>query len=197
MSKKRNKSGHKVAALLAGGLVLGIGAATTLAAWSDSQHATATFTAGVFSLVSSADGSTWVDHPQGDPAVLAMGTDGMSPGISGFGYLDVKTSSAATLGGTVLLEAATRGTPSDDAMVDALELRAKVIAAGLTCNATALAGATFAPVGIAPGIPTQTIQPAGNSTVRYCLEIRMIGNAPNAAQGKIANLSWKVLGTSS
>ena len=39
-----------VRAILAGGLVLGVGAAVTLAAWNDSEFATGTFGAGSFNL---------------------------------------------------------------------------------------------------------------------------------------------------
>lgn len=187
---------RKVAAVLAGGLVLGIGAATTMAAWTDSQQATATFAAGVFTLVSSVDGSAWADHAQGNPAVLALGTSGMSPGDSGFGYLDVKTSSASTLGGTVVLEAATAGFSSDAGMVSALEFRAKALAAGATCDATALAGSAFVAVTSAPAIAPQTIKAAGNDALRYCLEVRMVANADDAVQGKSANMIWTVRGTS-
>ncbi|UWF76726.1 MULTISPECIES: SipW-dependent-type signal peptide-containing protein [Microbacterium] len=37
---------RRIQALLAGGLVLGVGAAATLAAWNDTEHGSATFTAG-------------------------------------------------------------------------------------------------------------------------------------------------------
>ena len=39
-----------IRAILAGGLVLGVGAAVTLAAWNDSEFVTGTFTAGTFNL---------------------------------------------------------------------------------------------------------------------------------------------------
>lgn len=193
---KRAAPGRKVAAVLAGGLVLGIGAATTMAAWTDSQQATATFAAGVFTLVSSVDGSSWADHEQGNPAVLALGTSGMSPGVSGFGYLDVKTSSASTLGGTVVLEAATVGNPSDAGMVSALEFRAKALAEGATCDPTALTGSAFVAITSAPSIAPQTIRAAGLDAVRYCLEVRMVANPDDAVQGKSANMIWTVKGTS-
>ncbi len=48
---------------LAGGLVLGVGAAVTLAAWNDSEFVTGTFTAGTFNLQgSTTDGTTFSDH---------------------------------------------------------------------------------------------------------------------------------------
>lgn len=53
---------RKVLAVLAGGLVLGVGAAITLAAWNDSEFATGTFTAGSFNLQGSTDGTTYAEH---------------------------------------------------------------------------------------------------------------------------------------
>ncbi|WP_223693746.1 SipW-dependent-type signal peptide-containing protein [Leifsonia poae] len=61
-SRKRRTMSRKVKAILAGGLVLGVGAAVTLAAWNDSEFAQGTFTAGTFNLVGSTDGTTFTDH---------------------------------------------------------------------------------------------------------------------------------------
>lgn len=63
--------GTRIKAVLAGGLVLGLGAAITLAAWTDQEFATGTFTAGKFNLVGSADGLTFADHATTDPGVPA------------------------------------------------------------------------------------------------------------------------------
>jgi predicted ribosomally synthesized peptide with SipW-like signal peptide len=51
-----------IRAILAGGLVLGVGTAVTLAAWNDSESATGTFTAGAFNLEGSTNGTTFTDH---------------------------------------------------------------------------------------------------------------------------------------
>jgi predicted ribosomally synthesized peptide with SipW-like signal peptide len=66
---------QRLKALLAGGLVLGIGAAITLAAWNDSEFATGTFTAGHFDIEGSVDGSTFTDHDtSGGAASLSFST---------------------------------------------------------------------------------------------------------------------------
>ena len=62
----------KVRAILAGGLVLGVGAAITLAAWNDSEFAQGTFTAGAFNLEGSTDGTAFAEHPVGSPATLSF-----------------------------------------------------------------------------------------------------------------------------
>lgn len=61
--KPRNRGSRKIAAVLAGGLVLGVGTMATLASWNDSEFAGATFTSGKFDLEGSTDnGSTYAQH---------------------------------------------------------------------------------------------------------------------------------------
>ena len=81
-SEPRSKKAPKVRAILAGGLVLGIGAAVTLAAWNDSEFAQGTFTAGSFNLEGSTDGTAYGNYPSTGPAALAFTTStaNMSPG---------------------------------------------------------------------------------------------------------------------
>ncbi|MEJ7649283.1 MAG: SipW-dependent-type signal peptide-containing protein [Nakamurella sp.] len=47
---RRRDRRRKFRAVLAAGLVLGVGGAVTLAAWNDSEYATGTFTAGTFNM---------------------------------------------------------------------------------------------------------------------------------------------------
>lgn len=61
-TERRSMKGRKIAAILAGGLVLGTGAAVTLASWNDSEVATGNFAAGTFVFQGSADGATFTDH---------------------------------------------------------------------------------------------------------------------------------------
>jgi predicted ribosomally synthesized peptide with SipW-like signal peptide len=64
-----------VRAVLAGGVVLGIGAAITLAAWNDSEFATGTFSSGHFDVQGSTDGSTFSNHASsGAAAALSFST---------------------------------------------------------------------------------------------------------------------------
>lgn len=196
MNGKRVGVSRKIAAVLAGGLVLGIGAATTMAAWTDSQYAKATFTAGVFKLESSADGSTWAKHTSNLPVKLSMGTAGMSPGVSGFGFLDVRTTSESDLAGTAALLPATVVNGSSD-MVGALEFRAKALAGGVACNASALGAAPYTAVtGLPTGLGGQVLAAASGNVVRFCLEVRMKTWAPSSIQGESTNLTWAVQGTS-
>lgn len=199
MAIGRARAGRKIAAVLAGGLVLGIGAAATMAAWTDSQAATATFTSGVFALESSIVGNNWKNHTEGDPATISMGTNAMSPGTSGFGYLDVRTTKESTLGGTAILLPARASAQSDTGMINALEMRAKVLGAAQTCNSSALTGVPFQAATAEPNASGELKLAAGAAgvAVRFCLEVRMKTGTLNSVQGKKAGLIWTVNGTSS
>jgi predicted ribosomally synthesized peptide with SipW-like signal peptide len=81
----RQARSRRFRAILAGGLVLGVGAAVTLAAWNDSEFAQGTFTAGQFNLEGSTDGSVFAEHAVvGSPATLGFSVDptNLSPGDS-------------------------------------------------------------------------------------------------------------------
>ena len=77
---------RKARAILAGGVVLGVGATMTLAAWSDSEWATGTFGTGGFTFQGSTTGQegSFADHPEGDPAALSFTLDAnnLTPGDS-------------------------------------------------------------------------------------------------------------------
>lgn len=76
----RSKS-RKFKAILAGGLVLGLGAAVTLAAWNDSEFVIGNFGSGNFDIEGSSDGTNFGDHASGSPATLGFttGYDNLSP----------------------------------------------------------------------------------------------------------------------
>ncbi|MDR6986618.1 putative ribosomally synthesized peptide with SipW-like signal peptide [Paenarthrobacter nitroguajacolicus] len=105
------RNAPKIRAILAGGLVLGVGAAITLAAWNDSEFAQGTFTAGAFNLEGSTDGTTFGENPVTAPATLGFtaAPANLAPGdvvTAPFAVrLDDTTSNDATV--TVSTEAST------------------------------------------------------------------------------------------
>jgi len=121
----RHRRGRKVRAMLAGGLVLGVGAAITLAAWTDSEFATGTFTAGSFNLEGSttAADSGYADHntEDGDAAATLEFTLDLNENLSPTDVtyapfwvrLDDATTSPASLALTAIV--ATDGAPVGNA----------------------------------------------------------------------------------
>ena len=70
-------------AVLAAGLVLGIGTAATLAAWTDTENATGGFGASVFGTESQSAGSpTYASNTTAPGATLSFDATAMSPGTS-------------------------------------------------------------------------------------------------------------------
>jgi predicted ribosomally synthesized peptide with SipW-like signal peptide len=61
-TRPRGLRSQKMRAILAGGLVLGVGAAITLAAWNDSEFAKGSFGTGAFNMVGSIDGTSYAEH---------------------------------------------------------------------------------------------------------------------------------------
>ena len=108
-SKNRVAKAPKIRAVLAGGLVLGIGAAVTLAAWNDSEFAKGTFTAGAFNLEGSTNGTTFGENPVTAPATLGFTADtaNLSPGDQVEAPFAVRLDAASTNDATVTVSTET------------------------------------------------------------------------------------------
>lgn len=73
----------KARAVLAGGLVLGVGAAITLAAWTDQEWAKGVFGSGTFGIEGSTNGASFVEHPDAASAAtldFQVDADKLAPG---------------------------------------------------------------------------------------------------------------------
>jgi predicted ribosomally synthesized peptide with SipW-like signal peptide len=102
---------------MAGGLVLGVGAAITLAAWNDSEFAQGSFGTGAFNMVGSTDGTTYTDHATvGAPATLAFTLNPtlLAPGDVVYAPFAVRLDAATTNAAVVTISnAASSGTVTD------------------------------------------------------------------------------------
>ncbi|WP_235934246.1 SipW-dependent-type signal peptide-containing protein [Paramicrobacterium chengjingii] len=127
----------KVRAILAGGLVLGVGAAITLAAWNDSEVATGTFAAGNFGIEGSTNGTEFSEHEdEANAATLEfeVGADSLSPDDSvyeGFAVRLISTSDyAADVTVTQDTSSALVGTTASYVYTDSTTCDATTFAAG-------------------------------------------------------------------
>lgn len=104
---------RKIKAIPAGGLVLGLGATFTLAAWNDSGFAQGTFAAGTFNMVGSTNGTDYAEHATVDaPATLALTVNPtlLSPGDVVYAPFAVKLDATTTHDAVVTISnAATTG----------------------------------------------------------------------------------------
>lgn len=83
--ERRTRRGRKVKAVLAGGIVLGLGAAVTLAVWTDNEFVNGVFATGEFVFDGSTDGAAFADHATspGAPLAFELATaQAMTPGDS-------------------------------------------------------------------------------------------------------------------
>lgn len=202
---------RKTLAVLAGGLVLGVGVAVTLAAWNDSEFATGTFTAGTFDLEGSAAGdvdASYSDHnvdTGGTAATLAftLPTDvvgNMAPGDSVYAGFWVRLAAGTTTGA----ELSAAGTETGSAATtnsENLSYAVYELAPGATCDAASAtgtpiaAGATMdAQTGVAPMTLTPGADAATAGTaVQLCFEVTA---GADLEQGVATTTTWEFAATS-
>ncbi|WP_241490271.1 SipW-dependent-type signal peptide-containing protein [Leucobacter chromiiresistens] len=194
----------KTRALLAGALVLGVGGSLTLAAWTDTETARATFTASTFGIVGSANnGATYTDNTAAAPAALSFSVTptAMSPGTVTYAKFLVRTTDATNVTGTAALSAATTTTSSATSLAGFLTYGVRVIPSAQACDATSFAASTsiVVPNGSAltvAGSSTTALAAGGASPVAYCFAVTLPAGTSNAAQGTNTTATWTVTGAS-
>lgn len=168
---------RKVLAVLAGGLVLGVGAAVTLAAWNDSEFGAADFGAGTFVFQGSTDGTTFEDHASEEGAAqlaFETGADNLAPGDV------VYEAYALSLAGSTsdaMLEAVAPVDAAGTLVADGALTIDAVATTSFGCDEAAFAG------GMAP--PT-TITP--DTDVYLCMQVTA---TPNLEQGQTGSVLWQ------
>ena len=189
---------RRVRALLASGLVLGVGSAITLAAWNDSEHGTATFTAGEFDIQGAEDGSTFTDHPtQGDAATLVFNVPAvdMVPGQTVYAPFSVRTAPGSVAGTAQLTADSGNGT----GLGQWLRYGVRSID-GTTCDAASFAAGTV----VVPSESALTVDASSEQSlpadaggqVNYCFAFTLPADTPNAAQGAVLTAHWEFVGLS-
>ena len=120
-------------AILAGGLVLGVGAAVTLAVWNDSEFATSTFSSGQFDLQGSTDGTAFTSSntAPGKTLTFALDADALSPGAVVYAPFAVQLSSDTDYEAAVTLGEELGGAIGDNLSYSLYE----VASFGATCSA--------------------------------------------------------------
>jgi len=136
---------RRIRAVLAGGLVVGVGAAITLAAWNDSEFASSTFTAGSFDMLGSTDGSAFANHTTGPGATLSFTSnfDDLSPSSVTAAPFVLHLSAATTTSATVSVNSAVgSGTAAGNLTYGIVQ-----VASYADCIVGATGSATIVPAG--------------------------------------------------
>lgn len=142
-SQDRSRS-YKVRALLAGGLVFGIGAASTLAAWNDNEYAKGgPFTAGTFAIEGSATGEvgSYAGHKSSatsESLTFSAPINNLSPGSVVYADFWVRLTADATVNGE--LELIDVDGSGDN--VDHLSYAVHQLSGEAQCNAAGVGSAT-------------------------------------------------------
>jgi predicted ribosomally synthesized peptide with SipW-like signal peptide len=204
----------RVRAILAGGLVLGVGGSLTMAAWADSEFGQATFTASRFTTESSINsGTSWADSTAAAPLIFAFPAGGMSPSTVKYAPFWVRTK-ALSLDGTLALQPATNDNAT---LAGAMRYRVVRYPAGATCGAALFqAGASPAPTAFIVGtpgaagsattsvaltsgavLPTTAVTANQGAATQFCFEVSMNSDAANELQGQSVTPTWEVKASSS
>jgi hypothetical protein len=190
----------RVRAALAGGLVFGVSAGLTLAAWTDADYVSSSFTASTFGVQTSVNGGAY----SGNTTVSASAA-GIYPGSAGTRYVSLKvTTTAGSTAGTVSLSAAANPggglTPVLRSRIVQLLPAAPCSSAAFTAGATYVAGTntTYQMVSAALGASTPVAVAANaGSEVAYCIELSIATATVQATyQGTSASASWTITGQS-
>ena len=197
----RRRTFTRVRAVLAGALVLGVGATMTLASWTDSEYATGSFAASTFNTESSTVAGVWASNTSAPGASLAFNATAMSPSVSQYAWVNIRTTAASTVGGTITLASST----TSGTLVPVLEYRAVRTAATSTpCDTTAFTGtyiagsaSTYLAVTTVSASPVGSAITSPSGELRYCFEVRVQAGAANTYQGGTGTVTWLFSGISS
>jgi predicted ribosomally synthesized peptide with SipW-like signal peptide len=131
---------RKIMAIIAGGLVLGVGAAITLAAWNDSEFANGTFGSGSFDLEGSTDGAAFTSDPTapGKTLTFELDADALSPGAVVAVPFAVQLSAGSSYEADVTIEAASGAAIAADLTYDLVDTGAFVTGCSAATPGTAL-----------------------------------------------------------
>lgn len=186
--------GRMVAAILAGGLVLGVGAAVTLAVWNDSEFATGTFSSGEFDLQGSTDGTAFSSDvaAPGKTLAFALDADVLSPGDVVYAPFAVQLSAGSDYAADVTLENVIGGAIGTNLTYSLYN----VGTFGATCSEAApptgtaiVANRAATDTGTVPAFDLT----AAATPVNLCFVVTAGAGLPQGATGTI---TWEFAGTS-
>ncbi|WOF23717.1 SipW-dependent-type signal peptide-containing protein [Microbacterium betulae] len=194
---------RKALAILAGGLVLGVGAAVTLAAWNDSEFATGTFAAGAFNLEGSTTSATagYADHEAAPGAPLSFTlplAENLSPEDVVYAPFWVRLDETTTTPATLVASTA-EATDAVGANSAQLAYEVYAIDAAATCDATAATGALVASgttldvITVGAGTDLAAGDGVAGTPVQLCFEVTA---GAGLEEGGETTATWSFVATS-
>lgn len=190
----RSDRRRKLLAIIAGGVVLGIGTAVTLAVWNDSEFATGEFSSGQFDLQGSLNGTDFdsSDASPGKELTFQLDADALSPDAVVYAPFAVQLSSESDYAASVTLEQQLGGTIGTNLSYSVYDIGTF----GATCSAETPPTGT-ALVADRAASATGTVDAfdltAAATPVNLCFVVTAGNDLPQGATGTI---TWEFSGTS-
>ncbi|MGV0110838.1 SipW-dependent-type signal peptide-containing protein [Arthrobacter sp. CP30] len=186
----RHVKRRRVRAILAGGLVLGVGAAVTLAAWNDSEFAIGNFQAGSFDLVGSTNGTDFDDHATAAGAAtldFSLNPTNLAPDDVVYAPFSIALDTGTTYGADVTITS----TPVTGTLENVTYELLQTTTFGCTADTTGTALVpTATDVGTTPGTAAFSLAaPTGQTLapVNLCFKV----TAGAIAQGDTGSATWE------
>ena len=219
-AQRKQDRARKRKAILAGGVVLGLGAAVTLAAWSDDVFANGTFNTGQFELqgnvtttnltapFTDTDGWDVYDSAPGgelrfDQALTGGTTIELQPNEEVFAPITLRLSPDTTIGGTFVLSEVGFATGFDTDLSGNIAYRVIDGTTATDCNAQTPIGSDWANgtvVGTGPTAPTTigTALPllaAAADSDELCLGVTLTANTDAVKAADDTTITWRFTAT--
>ena len=202
-ARTHSRTWLRVRAVLAGGLVLGVGATLTLASWNDSEYASGTLKTSTFDLQSSPTNisGNFSSHPEGAPLVLDFAPSNMAPGSLRQKQFFIRNT--GTVAGTYTFSAPDMAA-DDSSFPLKSHLKYRAIETTGSCTATSftsgtpqyLAGGSSSWVAIGTPASAPRNLAAGGTAVGICVELQLSATTPNDRQGKTVAVQIMTTATS-
>lgn len=194
-ARQRSRSDRRrmLLAVLAGGLVLGVGTAVTLAVWNDSEFATGTFSSGQFDLQGSIDGATFDSSATapGKTLTFALDADALSPGATVYAPFAVQLSADSDYAASVTLAEELGGTIGENLTYSLYE----VASFDATCSAATPPSGTPL-VADRAASATGTVAAFDLTAAATPTNLCFVVTAGAVPQGSTGTVTWEFAGTS-
>ncbi|GAA2174298.1 hypothetical protein GCM10009846_19710 [Agrococcus versicolor] len=209
----------RLRAVLAGGLVLGVGTTATLAAWNDSEYATTSVTSGSFGIVGApgdpAAANAFTDHPLATPGAMTLAyTAGtaLAPGQSGISRYSIRLATGS-VPGTVTLQAPVVGgtvSAANTALAAQLRYSVRVVSGTVAAPATPTCSSVFAqgatgfvsvvedqPLTTAATVSQTLVQTPSPTIQHYCVRLTLpsIGSTNDSQNASGMTVLFPFLGS--
>jgi|GEM_PF-919910 len=193
---ERKQRRRKIQALAAGGLVLGVGASATLAAWTDYETAAGEFVTGQFNLEANTGGVQWSNNNE-----MRFQDVALAPGQSVYAPIVLRSSTDTTVDGDVTVS----GSGATDGLNSALGFRAVTVAPADSADEVECSPETFrtendyvltsdgdyvSMSGEVQAETSQLLKAQSAETIAYCFEVQLDPDADNETQDLLADYTW-------